>query len=284
DFLHPDDIGTFYEARMRRQTGTTSAYEVCLIAKDGRQVPILMTGTTRRHKGEVIGYIDTITDLTERKRMEDVLRSARDQAIEASRLKSAFLANMSHEIRTPLNGVIGMAELLADSGLNEEQQEFLEIINTSGNALLSIINEILDFSKISEGKIELEHQPFNLRETIESALDMLASSATQKRLELAYIMNHDIPNIVLGDAIRLRQVLINLLSNAVKFTAAGEVVLTVVHTQDIDGRKQLQFSVRDTGIGIPQKAQSKLFRAFNQVDSSTTRKYGGLLGLIFHLK
>ena len=255
--------------------------ECILLRKDGTRVPVrLALSALRDRHGRLEGWLGLATDITAQRRSEQVLREASDAAQESARVKSRFLANMSHEIRTPMNGVVGMTGLLLDTDLSPEQRGLAETVRASADALLTIINDILDFSKIEAGQLAFEELPFDLREPIENCLALVAGKAHEKNLELAYLVEENVPAQLVGDSGRLHQVLLNLVSNAVKFTERGEVVVRVARERERDRRVLLRFSVRDTGIGIPTNVQRRLFQPFVQADGSTTRRFGGTgLGL-----
>jgi len=263
--------------------------------KDGSEIDVLIKASTINLDGKdliQIVYVDITEKVEALNKLEEYskelklknieLEQARDKAREASRAKSEFLSTMSHEIRTPMNSIIGMAELLQDTNLSEQQKKYVNIFQNAGESLLTLINDILDLSKIEAGKVKIEKEKFNLADTVEDIAEMISVRAYKKGLEMPLRISSEVPEYVIGDSDRLRQILINLLGNAVKFTESGQVFLNLRVDNDFKdkNKKKIIFAVKDTGIGIAEEKQKQIFNSFTQADASSTRKYGGTgLGL-----
>ncbi len=267
--------------KLVREQGSVTGFESEIYRNNGTRIWISESARpVNDPAGNLEYYEGTVEDITARKKLDLERERAREAALEIARTKAQFLANMSHEIRTPMNAIIGMTDMLADTRLGPEQREYVDTIHHSTDALLSIINDILDFSKMEAGKLSLEIIDFDLRDIVETTVEMLAERAHKKDIELACWIEPGLPGRLRGDPVRLRQVLTNLTSNAVKFTDAGQVVIRVHRPPGAADAHLLRFDVNDTGIGIPEDAMRRIFQEFTQADGSTTRKYGGTgLGL-----
>lgn len=282
--LVAEDVDAFRAELVRHFKGQTAYFDVECRAqkKAGGLIWLRVRAIAQRDDtGRAIRFVGSITDITDRRRAQQELVDANIRVTDAARAKEAFLATMSHEIRTPLNGVLGMASLLADTPLNDEQRDYIRLVRTSGDTLLRLIDDVLDFSKIESGRMTLESTPVELAAVVEEAFELVAERVRGKSIALLYDIDDATPVYVLGDPTRLRQIWLNLLSNAIKFTERGEIGMYITTTPADNGQLRLECRVQDSGIGIPASRVNQLFQPFTQVDASTTRKYGGTgLGLV----
>jgi two-component system sensor histidine kinase/response regulator len=272
-------VAKFYSEQFHART-RDSYFEFPAVDGTGATVWIGQNVQLLEHDGKVAGFQAVARDITLRKEADEQIAGARDAALASDRLKSEFVANVSHELRTPMNGILGLTDLLLETDLAREQREYAVTVRECGESLLALLNDILDLSKVAAGKLEIQSIPFDLRRLVQQTTDLFAEKGRSKNVEVVCVVRHDVPEAVLGDPGRFRQVLTNLLANAVKFTEAGEITVRVSMEPPGDGEPRLRVEVSDTGIGVTAEAQAQLFQPFVQADGSITRKYGGTgLGL-----
>jgi PAS domain S-box-containing protein len=274
--IHPDDLSPAMQLFQHALRGETPPiYELRVLSASGGYIVGEFTSAPQFHDGKIASILGIARDITERKRAEEAMKQAKEAAEAGNRAKSQFLANISHELRTPMNGIIGMAQLALDTDLTPEQREYLTLVNDSANSLLGLLTNILNFSEIETGKLQLDSIHFNLRERVDHLIQRLRLQANEKGLQLDYHLSPRTPDALTGDPARLHQVIVSLVSNAIKFTERGKVFVQVDTISETESEVGLQIAVRDTGVGIPPEKQRMIFEAFTQADGSSTRKFGG---------
>lgn len=275
DVSLPDDHEDISKNQSRALAGVSTIYEAHMAKADGETIYTMVTAVPRWKGSEVVGIIELFTDLSTRQKAEEALTDAREQALDASRLKTEFMTTMSHELRTPMTAIIGMGELLLDTPLNDEQREYARVTHDASRALLTIIDDILDYSKIEAGELELAQVSFQLSRVVDWTKEIFLPKAREKNLSLTTYLDPQIPPRLQGDPARLRQALLNLVSNAVKFTDRGGVTVRATLEKKTDDHVMVRFSVSDTGIGLTKTNRLRLYQPLTQGDGSLTRKYGG---------